>query len=68
MEEPDGLPSMGSQRVRHDLVTNTFIRGKADLFQVCVALFLTPIYGIKVIKGGQILFCLCKPQFGLDLQ
>ena len=23
-EEPDGLPSTGSQRVRHDRVTNTF--------------------------------------------
>ena len=49
MEEPDRLQSMGSQRIRRDLVTNTFIRGKADLFQVCVSLFLTPIGGIKVI-------------------
>ena len=24
-EEPDGLQSMGSQRVRHDRVTNTFV-------------------------------------------
>ena len=33
MEEPDRLQSMGSQRIRRDLVTNTFIRGKADLFR-----------------------------------
>ena len=39
-EKPGGLQPIGSQRVRHDLVTNTFIFQKIQIFHLDLSEFI----------------------------
>ena len=47
-EEPGGLQSMGSQRVKHDCVTNKIL--EAELFAGCVAVEVRYLVNIKLFS------------------